>query len=160
MVLPLIFGIIILAILVYIGMRIFKTLVIGILLIVLVFIDSFLIFGSFPDLQAIPFIGRYLPKLPSSVGDAFSSIRKFFFNLEIVDVSRSGENLLITVANTGKLSLSNFKVFIDGEYTTIINKPKDPLKSGELTVLQVGWNGNFNKILVQTDQANALFSSE
>jgi hypothetical protein len=160
-VLPLIFGIIILAILVYIGIRIFKNLVVGILLIALVLIVSFLILGSFPDLQSIPFIGKYLPKIPSTTGEAISAIRKFFYSLEIVNVARDNQNnLLITVANTGKLSLSNFKVFVDGEYTPMINKPKDPLNSGEITVLQVDWKGNFNKILVQTGQANALFSSE
>jgi hypothetical protein len=160
MVLPLIFGIIIVAIIVYIGIRILKSLVIGIALIALVLIVSFLILGSFPNLQSIPFIGKYLPKLPST-GEAISAIRKFFYSLEIVNVARDDENnLLITVANTGKLSLSNFKVFVDGEYVTMLNKPKEPLNSGEITVLQVNWKDNFHKVLVQTDQANALFSSE
>jgi hypothetical protein len=160
MVLPLIFGIIIVAIILYIGIRILKSLVIGIALIALVLIVSFLILGSFPNLQSIPFIGKYLPKLPST-GEAISAIRKFFYSLEIVNVARDDENnLLITVANTGKLSLSNFKVFVDGEYVTMLNKPKEPLNSGEITVLQVNWKDNFHKVLVQTDQANALFSSE
>jgi hypothetical protein len=160
MVLPLIFGIIIVAIIVYIGIRILKSLVIGIVLVALVLIVSFLILGSFPNLQSIPFIGKYLPKLPST-GEAISAIRKFFYSLEIVNVARDDENnLLITVANTGKLSLSNFKVFVDGEYVTMLNKPKEPLNSGEITVLQVNWKDNFHKVLVQTDQTNALFSSE
>jgi len=160
MVLPLIFGIIILAILVYIGLRIFKNLLVGTLLIALVLITSFLIIGSFPDLQSIPLIGKYLPKIPSSTGEAVSAIRKFFYSLEIVNVARDNQNnLLITVTNTGRLSLSNFKVFVDGDYTIITNKPKDPLSAGETTVLQVDWKNSFNKILVQTDQANALFSA-
>jgi hypothetical protein len=159
MVLPLIFGIIILVIVVYIGIRIFKNMIVGILLIVLVLIASFLIIGSFPDLQSIPLVGKYLPKIPSTSGEAIRAIKNIFYSMEIVSITRDNQNnLLITVANTGRLSLSNFQVFVDGDAVSIANRPKDPLKPGETTVLQVDWRGSFNKILVQTDQTNALFS--
>jgi hypothetical protein len=158
MVLPLIFGLMILAIVIYIALRVLGNVVMGLALIALVFIASYLILGYGPDLQAIPFIGQYLPKLPSTTGEAIAVIRDVFYSIAILDVSRdSGGNLLITVANTGKLSVSGFKVFVDGQAAGITNTPKDPLKSKEVTVIQLDWNKDYSDIVVHTDKTLARY---
>lgn len=161
MVLSLIFGIIILAIVVYIGIRIFSNIVMGIVLIALVLIASFLILGSLPNLQEIPIVGKYLPKIPTTTGDVILAIKNLFYSIEIVNVDRDYKgNLLITVANTGRMSVSNFKVFVDGVNAEITNSPKEPLGSGEITVIQVEWSKDFNQIRIEAGEAVALFSRQ
>ena len=159
MVVPAILGLILLAVIVYVALKILKNIVIAFVLISLIFIASFLIFGSLPDLQTIPLIGQFIPKLPSTTGQVVMVIKNVFYNIEILATSRDSQsNLMITVANTGKLDVSNFKVFVDGEATKIINNPPNPLKSGEAAVFQTDWSRDFSTILVQTNQANATFS--
>lgn len=159
MILPLIFGLIIIAIVVFVFLRIIGRIFLGVALIFLVFIASYLIIGSFPDLQAIPIIGPYLPKIPATPGEAIAYIRDVFYSIDILSTSRDSENnLLITVANTGRNDVSNFTVFINNQSVSILNEPKDPLKSKEVTVLQTNWKANFTTILVRTDQANAAYS--
>ena len=160
MVLPLIFGIIILAIVIFIGIRIFRNIIVGIVLIALVLIASFLILGSWPNLQEIPFIGKYIPRIPTTTGEFIVAIKSFFYSMKIeVNRDKAG-NLLIAVTNTGRMSLSNFKVFVDGDAVPITNSPKDPLNSGEVTIIQIEWAGSFNQIRVESDQATALFSRQ
>ena len=65
---------------------------------------------------------------------------------------------MIIVANVGRLQLSNFTIYIDDNNTEIINKPRDPLKSGQITVIQTGWTEDFTKILVQSSKANVTYS--
>lgn len=159
MVLPLIFGIIILAIVIFVFLRVLGNILVGAILIFLVLIASYLIIGSLPDLQAAPIIGEYLPKFPTSVKEAIGYIKDIFYNIDILSVTRdSEENLLIVVANTGRLDVSNFTVFIDLQQTKILNKPKDPLKPKEVTVIQIDWKESFKQILVKTDQANATYT--
>lgn len=159
MVIPAIVGIILLAIIVYVVLKILKNLVLAFVLIALVFIASFFIFGSLPDLKTIPYIGQFIPKLPSTTGEAIAVIKNVFYSVEILSTSRDSQNdLLVTVANTGKLDASNFKIFVDGQQVSIINDPTDPLKSGKTTVIQTDWNKDFSYLLVQTKNANATFS--
>jgi hypothetical protein len=155
--LPLIFGILILLIAVYIGIKILKNIIVGVILIALVLIASFLIFGSLPNLREIPFIGQFLPSI-STPQDIILAIKNILYNIEIVDVSRDSQNnLLIAIANTGKLEVSQIKVFVDNQTVSIINSPKDPLKSGEITLIQTNWNQSFSEILIQTKQVNATY---
>jgi hypothetical protein len=155
--LPLIFGILILLTAVYIGIKILKNIIVGVILIALVLIASFLIFGSLPNLREIPFIGQFLPSI-STPQDIILAIKNILYNIEIVDVSRDSQNnLLIAIANTGKLEVSQIKVFVDNQTVSIINSPKDPLKSGEITLIQTNWNQSFSEILIQTKQVNATY---
>jgi len=159
MVVPAILGLILLVVIVYVTLKILKNVVIAFVLISLIFLASFLIFGSLPDLQTIPLIGQFIPKLPSTTGQIVRVIKNVFYSIDILATSRDSQsNLMVTVANTGKLDVSNFKVFVDGEAANIINNPPDPLKSGEAAVFQTDWNSGFSSILVQTNQANATFS--
>lgn len=155
--LPLVFGILILLIAVYIGIKILKNIIVGVILIALVLIASFLIFGSLPNLREIPFIGQFLPSI-SAPQDIILAIKNILYNIEVVDVSRDSQNnLLIAIANTGKLEVSQIRVFVDNQTASIINSPKDPLKSGEITLIQTSWNQSFSEILVQTKQVNATY---
>lgn len=156
--LPLIVGIAILLVAIYVGIKILKNIIIGVILIFLVLIASFLIFGSIPNLKEIPFIGQFLPSI-SGPQDVILAIKNILYSIEIVDVSRDSQNnLLIAIANTGKLEVSQIKVFIDNQTASIVNSPKDPLKSGEITLIQTNWNQSFSEILVQTKQVNTTFS--
>jgi len=160
MVVPVIIGVLILLIVIYVAFRILKNLVFGLILIVVILFAAFLIFGSLPDLRSIPVIGQLIPRLPTSTGDAIAIIKNVFYNIDILGVTRdSASNLLITVANTGKLSVSELKVFIDNETARIINNPKDPLPSKETTIIQVDWKNLFKEITVQTKQVSANFKA-
>jgi len=156
--LPIIFGIILLGIAIYIGIKILKNIIMGFILICLVILASFLIFGSIPNFRDIPIIGQYFPKIPTSPEEVLVSIKNLIYNLEILNVNRDAQNnLLITVVNTGKLEVSGFNVSVDNQTVHIINSPKDPLKSGEVTIIQTDWNTSFSEILVQTKQVNATY---
>ena len=167
MVVPFIIGIILLIIVVYISLKVLQNVVVGVVLIALVLFASYLIFGSIPSLKDIPIIGSYLegfiskyfpPKIPSSTGEIIAIVKNVLYKIEILSVERdSNSNLLITVVNTGKLEVSGFKVFVDGKEAKILNEPKDPLKSKEVTVLQVDWKANYSKILVKTLQASVNY---
>ena len=131
------------------------------MLIALVFIASYLILGTGPNLNTVPLIGKFLPRLSWTTGDAIAIIKRSFYSIDIIGTSRDSEsNLLITLANTGVKEVSNFKVFVDNQTAGIINNPLDPLKSRQTTTIQVGWKGNFTGILVQTDQINATYTTE
>lgn len=155
-----IIGIIILAIIVFTAIKIVKNILVALLMVGVILVASSLILGSIPNARSIPVIGGILPKIPNSFSEAISAIKKFFYNIDIVDVSRdSYNNLLITVKNTGRMQVSNFTVHVDDEKVNIINEPKDPLKSGKTTVIQTNFNEDFSEIVVQTLQVNVTYSS-
>ena len=159
MVIGIIIGIIILAIMIFVVIRIVKDVLIGVALIGLILLASFLILGSIPNLGAIPVIGPRLPRVPSSLGEVVSIIKKIFYEIRILDVSRDSDNrVLITIKNTGRIEVSNFSVFVDDKTAKIINRPKDPLNSGEITTLQIDWKNNFSKIVVQSSKVNATYT--
>jgi len=156
MVISVIIGILILAVVIFVVIRIVKNLLIGIALIGLILLASFLILGSVPSLRSIPIIGPRLPTFPSTSGEVVSIIKRIFYEIKILDVSRDAENrILITLKNTGRLKASNFSVFVDNETTKVMNKPKDPLDYGEITTLQTDWEKDFSEILVQSLKVNA-----
>jgi len=159
MVISIIIGIIILAIVIFVAIRIVKNVLIGVALIALVLLASFLVLGSVPSLRSVPIIGPRLPRVPSSLGEVIAVIKKIFYEIEILDVSRDSKNqILITIKNTGKLEASNFSVFIDNKTTKIINKPKDPLKSGQMTTIQTDWKKDYSEILIQSLRVNATYT--
>jgi hypothetical protein len=159
MVIGIIIGIILLVIVIFVTLKIVKDVIIGIVLIGLVLFASFLILGSTPNLRSIPIIGPALPKVPTSLTEVISVIKRIFYEIKILDVSRDSENrVLITIKNNGRLKVSNFSVFVDGKTTNIINKPKDPLNAGEITSLQTDWKNVFSQIIVQTPRVNATYT--
>ena len=158
MVISIIIGIIILAIVIFVVIRIVKNLLIGVALIALILIASFLILGSIPSLRSIPIIGPRLPAFPSTLGEVVAIIKKIFYEIKILDVSRDSNNqILLTIKNTGRLKASNFSVFVDNKTTKIINEPKDPLDSDEITTLQTDWKKDFSEILIQSLKVNATY---
>ena len=159
MVIPLVIGIILLVVAIYIGLKILKNLILGAVLLFLVFIAFFLIFGSIPSFPEIPFLSSIFQKVQKN--ETMLIIKEIFYNIDILDVTRDvQDNLLIVVANTGKLEVSNFEVLVNNQTAQIINSPKDPLKSGEVTIIQAGWRGNFSQITVKTKQASATFVAQ
>lgn len=158
MVVSIIIGILILAVIVYTMIKIVKSLAIGLILIFFALIAGHLILGSMPSLRSIPIIGPLFPQNPSSF-DIVNYIKRIFQNIEVSEVSRdSNNNLLITVSNPGKMQISNFTVYVDENKVNIINKPRDPLKSGQTTAIQTDWNKDFTKIIVQTSKLNVTYS--
>jgi hypothetical protein len=157
--LPMIFGVIVLVLVIYAALKIVKSILIAAVLIGLVFVASYLIMGVWPDLQDVPIIGRWLPEFPT--GNAVLIIRNVFYKLDVISVARDAENnLLVTVSNTGKLSLSHFEVLVGNETANIINDYSDPLQSGRSTTLQTDWNGDFEEVVVNTDHASAKYVLE
>lgn len=154
-----IIGVIILFIIVYVSLKVFKNLIFGVVMIGLVLFASFLIFGSLPDLKSVPLIGQFLPTLPGTTGEAIAIIKNVFYSIDILSVDRDSQNyLLITVINTGRLSVSDFRVLVDGQPTDILNKPTDPLTSGQGTTIQANWKKEFTKVEIITDRASASYS--
>ena len=137
--------------------RVLHSIALGVFLIAIVFVVSYLIAGAFPDLKSMPVIGQ-LFNFPSTLGEAIENIRSIFFKIEILSTSRDSENnLLITVANNGLFDSNEFKISIDNKTASVINKPKIPLKPKETTTMQTDWKGNFTYILVETKQAKATY---
>jgi len=159
MVVPIIIGLILLAIIVFTVIRVVRDVLLGLVLIGLTLLAAFLILGFVPSIRYIPIIGPLLPEIPTSLTGAIEWIMRFFHNLEIIDISRDAEsNLLITISNIGRLQLSNFKVYVDNKTTKILNKPEDPLKPGETTIIQTDWDEDFKGILIQTSRVNVTYS--
>lgn len=149
-----IFALIIIGVVVYIAFKILHNITIVLLIIFLVLFASFLIFGELPNLKSIPVIGKYLP----SGGNAIATIKNVLNSIEILGVFRDSQgNLLVTVANTGKLEAKNFTVMVDNKTVGILNNPKDPLKSGQVAVIQTDWTANFTSVFVQSDKASAEY---
>jgi hypothetical protein len=153
----LIIGAILLVVAVFLVTRIFKSIIEGLILIAIVILACYFIFGSLPNLGNIPLIGgliqKFIPKFPSSLEEVIVKIKGVAYSLDILGVSRDSENnLLITITNTGKLDLSEFKVYVDNKKVEILNEPKELLKSGKTLVLQVDWKEDFSKIEVQTKE--------
>jgi len=159
MVIGIIIGIIILAAVIFVLIRIVKDVFIGVALIGLILLASFLIIGSIPNLRTIPIIGPALPRVPTSLTEIISVVKRIFYEIKILDVSRDSENqVLITIKNTGRFKVSNFSVFVDGKMAKIINKPKDPLSSGEITTLQTDWKKDFTEILIKSSRVDAIYN--
>ena len=156
--LPAIIGVIILAIVIYVAFKMIGSIAVGLGLIAIVFVASYFILGSVPDLRAVPIIGKYLPEFPSTTGEAIAIIRNVFYSLKVLDVSKDAEGkLLVTVANTGKMELSGIKIFIDGQQVGVLNNPEDPLESGKVTVMQLDWKEAYTKIEIRSSQGSFTY---
>ncbi|MEM5797148.1 MAG: hypothetical protein QXD72_00455 [Candidatus Aenigmatarchaeota archaeon] len=147
------FGIALLIIAVYVIFRIIGNIALGALLALIVFLASYLLVGSFPKLGDIPFIGRFIP----TTGKAIALIKDFAYSIDIIGVSTSSNgNLLITVANTGQLEVSNFTAYVDEHYVDILNN-KHSLKSGDVYVFELNFKGDFKRILINSAQTSDIY---
>jgi len=159
MVLPIIIGIIILAIVIFTIIKIAQNLIVGVALVALTLVAAYLILGYLPTLKTIPIIGPYIPEIPTSFTGLITWIKRYFQNIEISEISKDAKNnLLITITNTGKFQVSNMRIYVDNKSVNIINKPKDPLKPGEVTSIQTDWNKDFYEIIIQTSKFNVSYS--
>lgn len=160
MIVDLIFGIIILMIIIYIGLRIIKNVVLGTIFVTIVFLASFLIIGRFPNLRKIPILGYFFSsfKFPSTTGEMIGIVKRFFYNPEITGVSRDSQgNLLVTLSNKGVFSVSNCKIFVDGVEPEILNNPKKTLSKDDSTIYELNWKENFSRISVKCKEASSTF---
>jgi len=158
MVLELLFAIIVLAIIAVIIVRVFHSIALGVVLIAAVFIASYYLVGSFPNLKTIPVIGQFLTFIPSTTGDFVAVINEAFFKIDITTTARDSENnLLVSIQNVGAFDLTDFRVLVDNKTVNITNKPKDPLKPKESTTIETDWKENFTSILVESKQAKAIY---
>ena len=159
MVLPIIIGIIILAIVIFTIIKISQNLIVGVALIALTLVAAYLILGYLPTLRIIPIIGPHIPEIPTSFTGLITWIKRYFQNIEINEISKDAKNnLLVTITNTGKIQVSNLKIFVDNNSVDIINKPKDPLKPREVTSIQTDWDEDFHEIIIQTSKFNVSYS--
>ena len=153
MVLEFFFGVALLAVVVYIVFRVVGSIALGALLVLVVFLASYLLVGSFPDLENMPVIGGFIP----TTGKAIAVIKDFAYSMDVIGVSPSSNgNLLVTVANTGQLEVSNFTAYVDEQSVNILNN-KDLLKSGYVVPFELNWKEEFKRILIKSDQAEAVY---
>ncbi len=156
--LAIIIGVAILAIVIYVAFKMMGSIVVGLGLIAIVFVASYFILGSVPNLREVPIIGRYLPELPTTTGDAIAIIRNVLYSLKVLDVSRDIDGrLLVSVANTGKMELSGFKVFVDGQQVSVLNNIEDSLSSGKVAILQLDWSSDYSEIEVKTNRVTVTY---
>jgi len=153
--LPLVFGLVIFAIVLVVVFKILKEILVGLVLVLLVVVASTLVLGYF-DASSIPFIGSWIPKFSNT--SIVVIVKNMLYKMEILSVARDADNnLLISVTNTGTLGLSGFNVTVDGNAVGIKNKVL-PLKSGQTTILQTDWNKDFTKIQVKTQDASTTYT--
>ena len=153
MVLEFFFGIALLAVVMYIVFRIVGNIALGALLVLIVFLASYLLVGSFPSFGDIPVIGNFIP----TTGKSIAVIKDFAYSMDVIGISTSSNgNLLVTVANTGQLELSNFTAYVDEQKVDILNS-RDSLKSGDVVVFELNFKEDFGRILIKSDQTEAAY---
>ncbi len=149
------FGVALLVVVVYIIFRVIGNIALGALLVLVVFLASYLLLGSFPSLGDVPIIGNFIP----TTGKAIVVIKDFAHSMDVIGVSPiSNGNLLVTVANTGQLVLYNFTALVDDQSVDILNE-KDSLKSGDVVVFELNWKEDFKRIVIKTDQVEATYEN-
>lgn len=147
------FGVALLAVVVYIVFRIVGSIALGTLLVLVVFLASYLLVGSFPDLGNVPVIGGFIP----TTGKSIAVIKDFAYSMDIIGVSTSSNNnLLVTVANTGQLQISNFTAYVDEHQVSILNN-EGYLNSGGVIVFELDWKEDFRRILIKSEQTDAAY---
>ena len=147
------FGVALLVVVLYIAFRIIGNIALGAILVLIVFLASYLLVGSFPSLGNVPVIGGFIP----TTGKAIATIKNFAYSMDIIGVSTSSNgNLLVTAANTGQLDISNFTASVDGKNADILNQ-KDSLKSGDVIIFELDWNEGFKTILIKSDKTEAAY---
>jgi len=150
-----IFGLVILAVAVWTAFRIFKNVFEGVVLIVMAVVATSLVIGGAPELSTLPIVGSILPQYNISASEIIVAAKGFAWGVQILAVERAGNgNMLVAVANTGQLELSEYKLFVNGQQVPILNLPKSPLKKGETTILEASqFAGKDIRISVESGSA-------
>lgn len=144
-----IFGLAILAVVVYVLFKMLGNIALGAVLVLMIFLSSYLILGSFPEMGNVPILGRFVPK----TGQIVAAIKDFQYSIDVLGLSTaSNGNLLVTVLNSGQADLANFTAFVDGRPVEILNGDAD-LKSGDIFVLELEWKGAYSTVLVTSGDA-------
>ena len=67
----------------------------------------------------------------------FKTIKNVFYDMNIVTAEKaSNGNILIVIANTGKMEQSDFKVIVNEEEKSIIQGP-NTLASGQFSMIEI-----------------------
>ncbi len=149
MILELIFGLAILGVVFYILFKMLDSIAVGALLVLAIFISSYLILGSFPEITNVPIIGQFLPK----TGQIIAVIGDSQYSIDILDVSiASNGNVLVAVLNNGNLGLTNLTAHVDGMPVEIVKGDK-VINSGDVTVLELAWSGEFKRVVISNEYA-------
>ncbi len=152
MVFEIIFGFMILAVVALVIFRMIGNVAIGAVLVLAIFVASYLLVGSFPSLGKVPIIGNFIPKTGKVI-----VVKNSEYSMDVLNVARSGNsNLLVTVANTGKSEVSNFTASVNGNQVEIMNN-KDSLPSGDVYVFELDWSNSYKKIIIRSSQVEAVY---
>jgi len=153
MVLEFFFGIALLVIVAYVIFRVIGNVALGTILVLIVFLASYLLLGSFPRLSDMPIIGKFIP----TTGKTIAVIKDLAYSMDIIGVSTNSDgNLLVTIVNTGQLELSNFTAYVDGQQVEILNN-KGSLKSGNVIVFELNRKDDFERIVIRSSQTEAIY---
>lgn len=149
-------GILLLAVAVVFLLRLLKNFLEAVLVIGLILLASYFLFGSLPSLKSIPLIGPWLekiiPSVPTSIEGIILKVKNIAYSIKIMGISRDSEgNLLVIVSNDGKMKVSGFKAYVDNKEVAILNEVKE-LDSGETVALQLDWKEDFSKVEVETSE--------
>lgn len=149
-------GIAILLIAIYIGFKLFKNILkIGIFLL-LILIGSYLLFGGIPtDMSSLsqPSSGQLTQgqngtlqpqqdQLPegSRIKDIIVAAKDIAWGIEIVAAQWDSDGtLLVAVTNTGQLTISGIKVWVNGEEVDITNTAPTSLEKGDTAILDTNY---------------------
>ncbi|MBI2084735.1 MAG: hypothetical protein HYT70_03955 [Candidatus Aenigmarchaeota archaeon] len=148
-----IFGLAILGVVFYVLFKVLGNIALGALLVLLIFISSYLILGSFPEVGNVPVLGRFIPK----TGQIIAAIKDFQYSIDVLGTSTSSNgNLLVAVLNSGQSDLSNFTAYVDGRPVVILNGDLT-LKSGSVVVLELDWKGEAESVLINAGDASDTY---
>jgi hypothetical protein len=164
------FGIMILAVVIYVSVKVIGNVLYGTVLIGLIMLASYLIIGALPDLKQVPLIGAFVPDVSwmsgagsgiSTTGDVINVLKDVIYGLRVIGVTRSSSGtLLVTIANAGSLDLHGFRVIVDGQEARVLNSPKSPLRSGESTVIEADWQKPYGKVTVWSLESSADYTAQ
>jgi hypothetical protein len=147
-----ILGILIVGALIFILIKAVGNILKGIFLIFLAFLIYYLFSSSIQSLvPSLQPIGNFL-KTP------IDKVKSIFYNIEIVAVTQSKEDLVIVVRNSGLLPLTTLNVKIDGKDAKVINNISILLPK-QVGVVEVDWKGNYYKIEVFNKEVKATYVS-
>jgi hypothetical protein len=147
-----ILGIFVIGILLFLLFKAIGSILKGLLLLFLVFfIYYFLSFSLLSLNPSLQYFGNFL-KLP------INKMKSFFYNIEIVTVTKSKEGLVIVIRNNGILPLSNFNVKIDEKDVKIISNINILLPK-QMGVLEVEWKDSYSKVEVFTKETKSIYIS-
>ncbi|MCX8178634.1 MAG: hypothetical protein N3D75_02275 [Candidatus Aenigmarchaeota archaeon] len=132
-----IIGFVFLIISVFLAFKLIGNLIKTIFIALLLLLSYYLIFGYLPQTDKIDLKG--------------------FFGISIQTVGKdSDQNLLLYVKNNWFFAAKNISVSVDGKKVDIINNVTEIPGMGK-SIIQVGWNGNFDYIVLESKIGTAKY---